>query len=157
MGTSVPRAEKEAVRAYKPPAGKALIYIYRPYSFYSSALAKGVWVNRQKAGSNGPGTFIAVPVAPGVYEVQAGGMPLVGLNACNGSRRPLQLKAMAGKCYYIRQNLTSHSSGSFLVYAGGVAVPASNDTVIYVAEVVDEQQGRLETSKCRYVGTQVRF
>ena len=67
MGTSVPKAEKEAVRAYTPPAGKALIYIYRPYSFYSSALAKGVWVNRQKVGSNGAGTFIAVPSAPGAY------------------------------------------------------------------------------------------
>ncbi|RYZ77368.1 MAG: DUF2846 domain-containing protein, partial [Proteobacteria bacterium] len=68
---AVSKEEKTAVQTFAPATGKAMIYIYRPFSLYSSALSKGVWINRQKAGTNGPGTFIAVPASPGTYQVQA--------------------------------------------------------------------------------------
>gem|GEM_PF-2940902 len=84
-------------------------------------------------------------------------MPMLGLETCNQIKAPLSVKVQQGKNYFIRQNLTSTSNGTFLVPAGGVMVPASNDVVIYVGEVVKESTGREEVAKCRQVGTNVRF
>jgi hypothetical protein len=99
---AVPLASPEQDRYAKqavPPAGKALIYIYR-LEDASAGAAPGLWLNKRDSGRLEPNTFGMWAASPGRLEVRAGRI----------DAKPLTINCEAERIYFIQ--LTVGGDGS---------------------------------------------
>jgi hypothetical protein len=89
------RYAKQAV----PPAGKALIYVYR-LEDAGAQVAPGIWLNKRASGQIEPQTYGMWAAGPGRLEVRAGQVDAT----------PLTINCEAGRIYFIQ--LTVNADGS---------------------------------------------
>lgn len=100
--TCIPKGKASLVceKYTAAPAGKALIYIYRPSIFFQAGAWPDMWINSNEIGPLSNNSFYAITVSPGEYNVLAKQTSkwenwIVGdLN--------LKLKVEPDKVYYVR-------------------------------------------------------
>lgn len=94
--TSGAAAEKsEAAKEFKIPAGKGVVYLYRPGRALGAALSTQIKVNGQNAGGTGPSTFFRWELKPGTFVFSA---------ASTESSAAVELDVKAGKQYFLMQS-----------------------------------------------------
>jgi opacity protein-like surface antigen len=93
-GAAVPLANSQEDRAAKqaiPPAGKALVYVYRQRDA-GPAESPTIWLNRSALGRLAPLTYAMQAVNPGRVDVRAGGV----------GAKMLTLRCQEGRIYFVQ-------------------------------------------------------
>jgi hypothetical protein len=101
---AVPLATPEQDRYAKqavPPAGKALIYVYR-LEDASAQSAPGLWLNKRASGQLEPNTYGMWAAGPGRLEIRAGKI----------DAPPLAISCEAGRIYFIQMTVNADGSAN---------------------------------------------
>jgi|GEM_PF-3457836 len=149
--------ETSTGRSFDAPRGKALICVYRPSKPFTGLMKRPVFINKQHVASTKLGSFVAVPVEPGTYTVQAASQALIDSPAYRQAYPDIRLKLTAGQTVFIRQTvgaLTSNSgSPPMMLYTGGstIPIPFAGGLPPFGAVRVDGNTGRSECSGLKQV------
>ena len=139
-------------RSFEAPKGKALICVYRPSKPFTGFIRRPVFINKQHIASTGSGSFVAVPVQPGTYTVQAAGSALIDSPEYRRAYPDITLKMSAGQTIFIRQinvpSSANHLSSVMMLQTGGAPVPLliKGGLPPYGAAIVDRETARAECS-----------
>jgi len=93
-----PEQDRNAKQA-KPPAGRALVYVYR-LNDGNPKVAPGIWLNTRASGNLDPNTFRMWAASAGRLEIRAG----------QAGATPLTIKCENGKIYFVQ--LVVNADGS---------------------------------------------
>ena len=135
--------ERAGAASFNPPAGKALICVYRPSKPFTGLARRPVFINKQHIASTSLGSFVAIPVEPGTYNVQAGAGALWDTPAARIVYPEMILKLRPGQTVFIRQ-IIDHTKPR----PPGPRLPHTG------ARVVDSSTGRAECSSLKQVGAE---
>lgn len=144
-------------KSLEAPKGKALICVYRPWKPFTGLIRRPVFVNKQHIASTKLGSFMAVPVDPGAYAVQAGALALFDSPEYRRTYTDIKLKLAAGQVVFIRQTVESSTSNSgseiMLMQTGGTPIPIAIGGGLppFGAVVEDGNTGRSECSRLKQV------
>jgi hypothetical protein len=153
------RSAKPAETAFKsfdPPKGKALICVYRPSWPFTGLVKRPVSINKQLVATTGSGTFVAIPVDPGSYSVQAAAFTFEDTPESRAAYPEIKLRLAAGQTVFIRQtvdSLTSSGSSTMMLQTGGnpLPVPMGGGLLPYGAVIVDSATARSQCSGLKQV------
>jgi hypothetical protein len=142
-------AELAMGRSLTPPKGQGLVVAYRKpgVSLTTGKVPTVLRIDGKPHGANRAGTFVVVPVSKGrhVVHIQHDPSAAAGISS-------FPINVVAGRCYFFRQSVGTES-GSMLVPAGGVLVPAPVPSAMYVdSKPVTEEVGRAEVARCKQHG-----
>lgn len=118
---SVPLAAPEMdmkTKTMKPPAGKALLYVYRDAVFAGSALLFEITIDEYPVGKLAEKTYLAVLLEPGRHRIN--------------SSRMVSINAEPGKTYYIKTSAVPPST--FLVEEEKARRALADYKLIYESE-----------------------
>lgn len=150
--------ERALGKTFSAPVGKSLLYVYRPSKFVGMALRGHVWINKKEVGRTANGTFMAIPLSPGKYSIQAGGGAFESYEMASGYSPEVKLDARAGETYFIRQNVTMGQIYTNTLQTGNGAIPiAGGADFTFSARQVDSFSGKSESSELRQIGTTAAF
>lgn len=102
LHAAIPLASPDEDRRAKqgvPPAGKALVYVYRNDG--GASVSPTLRLNGRDIGALSPRTYYMVPVAPGRVDLRAG----------DASAGTLSLRAQDGRIYFIQLSVDSAGDG----------------------------------------------
>ncbi len=160
----VSEIERQVARTFSAPKGKAVLFVYRPSNVRAMAAPRAVIINGEHIVSNTNGTFVAMPLSPGTYRVQAA-LHAPGVREFEGKYPEIVLNTKAGEVYFIRQSLTGSVLGSsegrrgtmVTLQSGGAGAPVplllGNEPPPFDAQLVGESQGKTECAKLKLVGS----
>lgn len=154
----VTEPERQAARTFTAPAGKAVLFVYRPRTVRAMAVARPIFINGEHVVSNTNGTFVAMPLKPGTYRIQAAAQALIDSEEQKKAFPEIVLTAREGKSYFIRQSVEGPivgSGGLMMLQTGGAPIPLmmGNDPPPFRAALVDESTGKWECSGLELVGS----
>ena len=135
-------SERTVAPSFNPPAGKALICVYRPSKPFTGLARRPVFINNQHVASTSLGSFVAIPVEPGTYNVEAGAGALWDTPAAHIVYPDIILKLRPGQTVFIRQ---------FIDPTKRRVIPGPR-LPNFGAKVVDASTGRAECSSLKQVG-----
>ena len=152
-----PSAAEQAVGAsFSPPQGKALIYVYRPTRPFTGFGRRAVFIDKQHVAYTYVGSFVAIPVKPGTYTVQAAAPALWDEPGAHKAYPDIILKLRAGQSIFIKQyeGQSTDSGETMALQTGGGAVPIPMGGWYppYHAKLVDSSIGRAECASLKQVG-----
>jgi hypothetical protein len=99
-----PSAAEQAVAAsFNPPQDKALICVYRPSKPFTGLARRPVFINNQHIASTSLGSFVAISVKPGTYNVEAGALALWDEPKAHAFYPDIVLSLRAGQTVFIQQ------------------------------------------------------
>jgi hypothetical protein len=152
-------AEQAMATSFNPPKGKALICVYRPSKPFTGLAKRPVFINKQHIASTSLGSFVAVPVDPGTYTVQAGAQALFDTPKFHEAYPDIILKLRPGQTVFIQQIVhrsTTHSEAPMILQTGGtpLPIPLGAGFPPFGAKVVDSSTGRAECSTLKQVGAE---
>jgi Protein of unknown function (DUF2846) len=136
-------------RTLNAPKGKALICVYRPSKPFTGLILRPVFINKQHVASTSLGSFVAVPVDPGSYTVQAAAQALIDTPEQRAAYPNIGLKLKAGQSIFIRQTIHGSSSNAqssiMMLQTGGAPIPIliGGGLPPFGAELVSRETGRL--------------
>ena len=143
-------SSEEAVgRTLDAPKGKALICVYRPSKPFTGLIRRPVFINKQHVASTSLGSFVAIPVNPGCYTVQAAAQALIDTPEQRRAYPDIGLKLTAGQSIFIRQAIHDSASNAqssiMMLQTGGAPIPISIGGGLppFGAELVSNGTGRL--------------
>ena len=135
-----------------------MLFVYRPSTIRAVAIPRPVFVNGEHLVSNTNGTFVAIPLKPGTYRIQAAAQALIDGKEQKKAYPEIALTAREGKSYFIRQSIGGSIFGSggsvMMLQTGGAPIPVmmGNDLPPFEASLVEESVGRSECSTLKLVG-----
>lgn len=94
--SKAPESKSEEAKKFDAPAGKGVVYLYRPGRAYGAAIQTQIKVNGRDAGGTGPGTFFRWELEPGTYTFSC---------FTPESSAVIELDVKAGKQYFLRQDI----------------------------------------------------
>lgn len=147
-------------RSFEAPEGKALICVYHPSKPFTDLIKRPVFINGQHIASTGSGTFIAVPVRPGAYTVQAAAQALIDSPEYRKAYPDITLKLTAGQSIFIRQTVgestSNHQSSMMMLQTGDTPIPLSvgGGPPPFGAVIVDRDTDRSECSGLKQVAVE---
>jgi hypothetical protein len=149
-------AEQVVATSFNPPKGKALICVYRPSKPFTGFGRRAVFISKQHIASTDLGSFVAVPVDPGTYTVQAAAPALWDTPEAHKAYPDIILKLRPGQAVFIQQ-FTGHSTNSgetMMLQTGGapLPIPMGGGLPPYGARVVDPSAGRADCASLKQVG-----
>lgn len=146
-----------AAETFMPPQGKGLLYVYRPSTIRAAIVPRPVFINDQHLSSNSNGTFMAIPLKPGKYRIQAAAQALT--EDFRKAYPEISLEVRAGLNYFVIQTVEGSMLGSgetslMPLQTGGVPilVPVATSLPPFMARVVSGTEGRSGCSKLKQVG-----
>jgi opacity protein-like surface antigen len=92
-------SESRQAQQYKPPRGKALVYIYQPVG--TQSISPTIWINNYKIGRLAPGTFTVWKLSPGRLTIR--------LDDSGSPSRTIIMKA--GQIYRFRLSISESEGG----------------------------------------------
>ncbi len=156
----VSEAEMLAAQTFNAPKGKGILFIYRLKTARGMAMPRPIFINREHIVSNTNGTFVAVPLKPGTYQIQAAAQALIDSKEQREAYPEITLNVQEGKSYFIRQGIAGSifdTGGGVMMLQTGAGGPIPllmrGGLPPFKAEVVDGAEGRLECSKLKLVGS----
>jgi hypothetical protein len=152
-------AEQAAAKSFNPPKGKALICVYRPSKPFTGLARRPVFINKQHIASTSLGSFVAVPVEPGTYTVQAGAQALFDTPEFHDAYPDIIVKLRPGQSVFIKQivhHSKTNSEAPMMMQTGGTSLPIPLGAGFppFGARVVDSSTGRAECSSLKQVGAE---
>jgi hypothetical protein len=80
-------------RKFSPPAGRAAVYVIRPYQFVAAGSPITLFIDHGDFGAIPPGSFLYGEILPREHSLEAGIKGISGVT-------PYQFKAEEGRCYF---------------------------------------------------------
>ena len=149
-------AQQVVATSFNPPKGKALICVYRPSKPFTGFAGRRVFINKQHVASTDLGSFVAIPVDPGTYTVQAAAMALWDTPEAHKAYPDIILKLRPGQAVFIQQftGRSTNSGETMMSQTGGapLPIPMGGGLPPYGARVVDPSTGRAECASLKQVG-----
>ena len=150
--------ERAMGQSFTPPAGKGVLYVYRPSTPRAMLTGRPVFINDKELNSNNNGTFMAIPLKPGNYRIQAALKPIT--DEQQGHYPEINLSVKAGKNYFIRQSVEGsifgEGKGDVMLLQTGAApipIPMGTSTLLpFKARLVSEATGKQECRGLKQVG-----
>ena len=154
---------RQSAQSFSAPKGKAVLFVYRPSQIDTIASVRPVWVNGEHLVSITNGKFVAMPLKPGTYRIQAAAQFLNNSKEHKDTYPEIVLTAKVGETYFIRQSVDP-SVGSrgettmIMLQTGGAPIPMvmGNNRGLYLpplrADLVDDGIGRSECSELKLIG-----
>ena len=121
------------------------------------ALHGRIWIDGQEIAQLNNGTFVAIPVSPRTYSIQAGGPFFSTYDTISSDFPEVRVAAKAGGTYFIRQNVFMGSSSSYQLQTGGAPIPMASGEFFFRADLTPSASGRMELSKLRQVDSKNTF
>ena len=156
----ITEVETLAARTFKAPAGKGILFVYRSSNVRSMAIPRPIFVNGEHIVSNTNGTFVALPLKPGIYQIQAAAQALLNSKEQKEAYPDITLTVQEGKSYFIRQSIGGSIFGSggevmMLQTGSGGPIPImlGGKPPEFKAEIIDSAEGRKECSQLKLVGS----
>ena len=94
-----PEADDALAKAFTPPPGQAVIYVYRNGGYRGSLVPQLVTVNGREVAEIENKTFIRIDVDPGAHDVWGGREGHIGLAFAH-------INVIAGQKYFVRVGMT---------------------------------------------------
>lgn len=120
------------------------------------AAGRPIWINGEHLVTTTNGTFVAMPLKPGDYRIQAAAQALIDSEEQRDTYPEIVLTAREGKSYFIRQSIdlsVGKREGSTVIMSqGSGALIMGNDLAPFRAELVEEGIGKSECSKLKLIG-----
>ncbi|MEO7098646.1 MAG: DUF2846 domain-containing protein [Luteolibacter sp.] len=155
----VTETEMLAARTFNAPKGKGILFVYRPSTVRAMATPRPIFINRIHIVSNTNGTFVAIPLKPGTYRIQAAAQALFDSKEQREAYPEINLAVQESKSYFIRQSIEGsilgHGGEMMMLQTGGSPIPImiGGDPPPFKAKLVDGAEGRQECSKLKLVGS----
>lgn len=153
----VSEENRVAAETFTPPQGKGLLYVYRPSTIRAAIVPRPVFVNDQHLSSNSNGTFMAIPLKPGKYRIQAAAQGLT--EEFRKAYPEISLELRAGQNYFVSQTVEGSIFGSgetsltpLQTRGVPIVVPVGTDLPPFAARVVSGAEGRASCSKLKQIG-----
>ena len=156
----VTETEMLAARTFNAPKGKGILFVYRLDTARGMAMSRPIFINREHIVSNTNGTFVAVPLKPGTYQIQAAAQAVIDSKEQRKAYPEITLTVQEGKSYFIRQSIGGSIFGSgggvmMLQTGSGGPIPImlGGKPPEFKAEIIDSAEGRKECSQLKLVGS----
>ncbi len=151
--------EQLAVRSFKSPPEKALLCVYRPAAIIGGFATRPVFVDGEHAASIRRGVFVAIPLKPGTYQIQAAAPALFKEEAAKKAYPEITLAVKSGETYFIRQaeeGASNGGNGTMLLQTGGggVPIPMGGGLPPYSATLMDPAIGRADCAQLKQAGVE---
>lgn len=158
--TPVTAQEALVARSFTPPRGKALLYVYKRASITGGYAGRPVFINRQYIGKNGNGCFMAIPLTPGHYQIQAAAMAQYHDGSETKDYPEIALTAESGKTYFIRQAAEGSGGRTELMPVstgtGTIVLPSGGGPGLS-ATLMNPAIGRADCSQLKQIGVEAKF
>jgi len=158
--TPVTTQEALVARSFTPPRGKALLYVYKRASITGGYAGRPIFINGQLIGKNGNGCFMAIPLTPGHYQIQAAALAQFKDGSEKKEYPEIALTAESGKTYFIRQAVEGSGGRSELMSVStgtGTIVLPSGGGRDFSATLMNPAIGRADCAQLKQIGVRANF